>query len=185
MVARPQPEALVDLLPRIAAGDATAVREVVTRYRGLVWSIARRSDPDHTEDAVQEVFLDLWRAAARFDPEKASEATFVAMIARRRLIDRARHRNRRPLDLPLEAAAAVADAAGGPEVAALGAQTMRALSQIRPEQREVVLLSTQGWSHADIATHTGLPLGTVKAHARRGLLAVRAAIGVQAPEDES
>ena len=57
---------------------------------GLVWSLARKFLRSHAdaEDAVQEIFVDVWRSAARFDPAIASETTFVAMIARRRLIDR-------------------------------------------------------------------------------------------------
>ena len=182
MVPAPSPEGLPDLLPRIAAGDASAVSAVVARYKGLIWSLARRSDPDNLEDAVQEVFIDLWRAAPRFDATKASETTFVAMIARRRLIDRARHRRRQPVGVPEHAAAQITDDRQDPHQAALAGQTLRALTHLRPEQREVVLLCTQGWSHADVAAKTGLPLGTVKAHARRGLLAVRAVLGPDGDE---
>ncbi len=177
MVPKPAPEAPPDLLPRIASGDGDAVREVVQRYRGLIWSLARRSDRDHTDDAVQEIFVDLWRAAPRFDATKAPEVAFVSMIARRRLIDRSRKRSRRPPSLPLMAADSVPGAEAGPELTTLGAQTIKALSQLRPEQREVIMLSVHGWSHGEIAAETGLPLGTVKAHVRRGLLAVRAALG--------
>src|SRR5436190_14026687 len=84
------------LLGRVAAGDEAAVRECLARYGGLVWSIARRFEPSDAEDAVQEIFLDLWKSAARFDRAVASETAFVAMIARRRLIDRRRTRGRRP-----------------------------------------------------------------------------------------
>lgn len=184
MVPKPAAKALPDLLPRIAASDETAVRDAVQRYRGLIWSLARQSDRDHTDDAVQEIFVDLWRAAARFDATKASEVTFVAMIARRRLIDRSRRRNRQPTSLPLTAAERVQDAGTSPDLAALVNQTVQALSHLRPEQREVVVLSTHGWSHGEIATKTGLPLGTVKAHVRRGLLAVRAALGTSPESGE-
>ncbi|MBU3729210.1 MAG: sigma-70 family RNA polymerase sigma factor [Phycisphaerales bacterium] len=70
----------------------------MARFSGLVWSIARKlsADPSDAEDAVQEVFIDLWRSAHRFDPAKGTETTFVATIARRRLIDRGRRRQRRP-----------------------------------------------------------------------------------------
>jgi RNA polymerase sigma-70 factor (ECF subfamily) len=165
------------LLARVAAGDAEALRDVLARYGGLVWATARRFEPDETEDAVQEIFLDLWKHAARFDPAIASEATFISMIARRRLIDRRRRRNHRPAlhadaELPV-----VSDEGVGPALSAEAAQAARAMTQLRPEQREVVLLATcHGLSHAEIAEQTGMPLGTVKAHARRGLLAIRAAL---------
>ena len=77
------------VLPRVATGESAAVAECLNRYGNLVWSLARRSCPDvqAAEDAVQDIFLKLWTVADRFDPEIASESTFVAMIARRRLID--------------------------------------------------------------------------------------------------
>ena len=73
------------LLPRIAAGDQRACRDLVDRYRGLVWTIARRYTRGNAEaeDAAQDVFVDLWRSAHRYDPTAASERTFVAMVARR------------------------------------------------------------------------------------------------------
>ena len=87
---------VTNVLHRVAAGDRAAVRECLARYGGLVWSLVRRSTSDaaEAEDAVQEIFVDVWQSASRFDPAVASEATFIAMIARRRLIDRARRRNR-------------------------------------------------------------------------------------------
>jgi RNA polymerase sigma-70 factor (ECF subfamily) len=80
------------ILKRIAAGDKTAVQDCLDSYGGLVWSLARRMSPNtnEAEDAVQEIFIDVWKNAARFDESQSSETTFVAMIARRRLIDRLR-----------------------------------------------------------------------------------------------
>ena len=89
---------MTSILARIAAGDPGAVEECMDRYGGLVWTLARRwsaSDAD-AEDAVQEVFLTLWKNASRFDETKSSEKTFITMITRRRLIDRIRHSKRRP-----------------------------------------------------------------------------------------
>jgi len=80
------------VLRRIAGGLSAAVRECIDRYGALIWSLARRlsrSSPD-AEDATQEIFLDLWRNAGRFDESKGSEKLFIAMLARRRLIDRLR-----------------------------------------------------------------------------------------------
>jgi RNA polymerase sigma-70 factor (ECF subfamily) len=169
------------LLPRVAAGEALAVRECLARYGGLVWSLARRHSANQAEaeDAVQEIFFDLWRSAARFDPRQGSEATFVAVIARRRLLDRQRRRQRRREDPTLaEAMAETANPAPSPENSAEAVLATRALAQLRPEQRQVLLLATcHGLSHEEIATATGMPLGTVKAHARRGLLRVREVLG--------
>jgi RNA polymerase sigma-70 factor (ECF subfamily) len=166
------------LLYRVAAGDPTAIRECIARFGGLVWSIAKRFDPVETEDAVQEIFLDLWRSAGRYDPEVASKTAFVAMIARRRLIDRQRSRARRPTTEGIDEVQSIPDGqAQRPDACAEANQAARALTRLRPEQREVLVLSTcHGLSHGEIAARTGMPLGTVKAHARRGLLSIRAAL---------
>ena len=84
------------ILQSVADGNAAAVDECLGKYGGLVWSLARRLCPRHedAEDAVQEIFVEIWRNAAKFDPEIASEATYVTMIARRRLIDRNRRARR-------------------------------------------------------------------------------------------
>jgi RNA polymerase sigma-70 factor (ECF subfamily) len=171
---QPAPEPA--LLPRVAGGDPGAVRDCLARYGGLVWSIARRFEAGDAEDAVQEIFLDLWRSAARYDPRIASEPAFVAMIARRRLIDRRRTRLRRPTTETIAADPPAADPAPRPDSCAEASQAARALDRLRPEQRHVLVLATHGLSHGEIAERTGMPLGTVKAHARRGLQSIRAAL---------
>jgi len=172
------------LLPRIAAGDRGAVREFLSRYGGLVWSLARRMDAEDAEDAAQEVFVELWRCADRFDPSVASEATFVAMIARRRLIDRTRRKSRRPRE------SAFVEEVAGPESAAppvgrnveIGEEAMLARSvmeTLSPEQQRVLRLTViQGLTQEEAAAATGLPLGTVKTYARRGLMKIREAIAI-------
>jgi RNA polymerase sigma-70 factor (ECF subfamily) len=165
------------LLGRVAAGDDVATRECLARYGGLVWSIARRFDPGDAEDAVQEIFLDLWKSAARFDQNIASETAFVATIARRRLIDRQRMRRRRPTTEQLPEVPSHVDPGASPATCAEASQAGAALDALRPEQRQVLVLSiSHGLSHGEIAARTGMPLGTVKAHARRGLLSIRAAL---------
>ena len=172
--------AALPLLTRVAAGDAGAVRECLDRYGGLVWSIVRRFEPNDAEDAVQEIFLDLWKSAGRFDSAQGSEPTFIATITRRRLIDRRRTRMRRPqteqlIDHQMEAPGIGAD------TSIEAGKAAKALEMLRPEQRQVLVLATaHGMSHGEIAAHTGMPLGTVKAHVRRGLIQIRnALLGVQ------
>ena len=88
----------LSVLERIAAGDESAVRECMDQYGGLVWTLARRFSESaaDAEDASQEIFLEIWKSAARFDPARGSESVFVTTVARRRLIDRLRARKRRP-----------------------------------------------------------------------------------------
>jgi RNA polymerase sigma-70 factor (ECF subfamily) len=80
------------ILQRVARGDQQAVRQCIDEFGGLVWAIARRMTRSRAdaEDAVQEIFLELWQKADRFNPAMSAESTFVTMIARRRLIDRYR-----------------------------------------------------------------------------------------------
>jgi RNA polymerase sigma-70 factor (ECF subfamily) len=180
------------LLQRVAAGDTAAVAECVDTFGGLVWSLARRilNRPSEAEDAVQEVFIALWKNASRFDPSIASETTFVAMIARRRLIDRQRRNARRPEGEPVAVEDLPLSAPEEPEQLELqdeAAKAVAALEQLKPEQRNVLRLAVcQGWPHQLIADRLGLPLGTVKTHVRRGLIKVReelAAEGIAASKE--
>jgi RNA polymerase sigma-70 factor (ECF subfamily) len=162
------------LLASVARGDANATRACLDRYGGLVWGIARRffGASAEAEDAVQDAFMDLWRCAGRYDPNVSSEHVFVALIARRRFIDRKR-RGARRLDTEPLAPDPPAAPSTVEEVTEANLAT-RALDQLRPEQRQVLLLATcHGLSHEEISQSTGMPLGTVKAHARRGLIRVR------------
>jgi RNA polymerase sigma-70 factor, ECF subfamily len=171
------------ILQRIADGDRTAVQDCLDMYGGLVWSIARKMlrNTDEAEDAVQEIFIDLWKNAGRFDPAKASETTFVAVLARRRLIDKIRYSARRISadsldDVLLEPFTRVDKQI---QMGAEAGQAAEAMRNLRPEQQQVLRLSiVQGMSHQEIAEATGMPLGTVKTHARRGLLQVREYLGL-------
>jgi RNA polymerase sigma-70 factor (ECF subfamily) len=165
------------VLPRIAAGDPAAVPDCIARYGGLVWSLARRflGNAADAEDAVQDVFIELWKNAARFDPARSAEPTYVTMIARRRLIDRKRRVGRVPptQSLPDEPPAAPR---GGDrvEIEDEAARAAAVLGELRPDERRVIRMAVyQGLTHEEIAAATGLPVGTVKTHIRRGLIRVR------------
>jgi RNA polymerase sigma-70 factor (ECF subfamily) len=174
------------LLRRVAAGEQAAVAEVVRQFGGLVWSLARRLSPTSAdaEDAVQEIFLDVWKSAARFDPAQGSEKVFVTMIARRRLIDRLR----RFKTEPERADAEELDVIAFPEPSHPGERSVDAeraavaVGYLKPDQQRVISLAVlHGLTHSEIASETGLPLGTVKTQMRRGLIELRARLGVEAP----
>ncbi len=166
------------LLQRIAQGDRQAVQECLDRYGGLVASLARRllARGPEVDDVIQEIFIELWRSAPRYDPSLCPEPTFVAMIARRRAID-ARRRRLRQADIVELPEVIVAEHATPLESAELNDEALAArgaFAQLRPEQQQVLRMSIYGGlSHQEIAANTGLPLGTVKTHARRGLDRVR------------
>lgn len=175
------------ILQKIATGDKTAVQECLRTYGGLVWSLARRMSPnlDDAEDAVQEIFVDIWKNADKFDEAKSSETTFIAMIARRRLIDRIRKVNRSPKSDSIE------DMLTEPQnnldesmqVSVEAKQAAKALETLRPEQRQVLQLSIyHGYTHQEISDALQMPIGTVKTHARRGIIQVREVLGVKNKE---
>jgi RNA polymerase sigma-70 factor (ECF subfamily) len=176
------------ILPRIAAGERAAVQECIDTYGGLVWSLARRlsPSPEEAEDAVQEIFIDLWKSADRYDTARASEVTWVAMIARRRLIDRRRATQRVPAHT--EISDVMLETLPDPvrrfdqviEISSEAAVAAKALQQLKPTQQVILQMAVyQGLTHQEIAEATGLPLGTVKTHVRRGLLHIRRVLGVR------
>ncbi len=162
------------LLPRIARGDAHAVQECLERFGPLVWSLARKlmRDVATVEDLVQEIFIEVWKSAGRYDAARASEATFIATIARRRVIDRRRRISRAPGEEVIEDGMRGGDDPGLEmvEVRDEARRAHEALERLQPERRKVILMSVvDGLTHQEIATVTGMPLGTVKSHIRRGL----------------
>lgn len=164
------------VLPRIAAGDPAAVADCIARYGGLVWSLARRflGNLADAEDAVQDVFIDLWKNAGRFDPGRAAEATYVTMIARRRLIDRKRKAGRTPPSQPFGDEPAGPGGVARVEIEDEAAKAAAALAELRDDERRVIRMAVyDGLTHEQIAAATGLPVGTVKTHIRRGLIRVR------------
>lgn len=169
------------ILQRVANGDAAAMPDCLETYGGLVWSIARRflGRAEDAHDAVQEVFIAVWESAGRFNPELGSESTFVAMIARRKLIDRLRKRTREArLGDELRAEATVGaeevSTTADPAIKDDADKARQAMEELSEGQQRVLRLAiNHGLTHEQIATHTGLPLGTVKTHARRGLMRVR------------
>lgn len=176
------------ILPRIAREEPTAVDECITRYGSLVWHLARRICPADAEDAVQEVFIDLWKNAAVFDPERSTEPTFISMIARRRLFDRRRKQLREPPHVELQAGDTIPAAflVDRLESAEELTRIARYWSQLQPLENQVLRLALEhNQSHSQIAQSLGIPLGTVKSHARRGLIKLREWLQVVLPDGET
>ncbi|MDZ4659661.1 MAG: sigma-70 family RNA polymerase sigma factor [Bythopirellula sp.] len=172
------------ILTRVADGDPDAVEQCLARYGGLVWTLARKLSPtlSDAEDAVQEIFVQLWQQAERFDPSCGAEATFVTMIARRRLIDRLRKSQRRPAAISIDSTAAEPathpmDWAQLSDEAAYARQQMQ---ELKVDERQVLTLALQeDLTHREISERLDMPLGTVKSHARRGLLRLRELMGLK------
>lgn len=166
------------LLPLVAEGDPNAMAQCLDRYASLVWSLARRftAHREDAEDAVQEIFIDLWSCAGRFDNAKASEVTFVATVARRRLIDRLRKKRREPFMDEIDSVPHLSEPENSNEIE-IRQEANRAsvmIRDLRPEQQRIIKLAVhEGKTHQSISETLEIPLGTVKTHLRRGLLDVR------------
>lgn len=166
------------ILKRIADGDADAVDDCLAQFGDLVWTIARRLSKTNAdaEDATQEIFLEIWKNASKYNPELSSEATFITLIARRRLIDRHRKAQRRPetvtMDEKMEQPSETV-----PDSVELKEEVTRAkkyMDQLRPDEKNVLELSIfHQLSQTKISEMLKIPLGTVKTHARRGLTRLR------------
>lgn len=174
---RPASGRELTLLERVAAGDKQAVPLLIDAYGPLLWSIARRQiGVDAAEDLVQEVFIQIWKHAARFDPARASEATYLTTIARRRIIDQRRKTGRQPDHEPIcDESRSEDDTLEAVDRGDEARLAERAMAQLAPVRQRVLRMAiVDGLTHTQIAEITKLPLGTVKSHARRGLERVRA-----------
>jgi RNA polymerase sigma-70 factor (ECF subfamily) len=168
------------LMHRVAAGEEEAVAELYDRFGGLVFKVARQLLPDQAEaeDAVQEVFVRLWKTADRYDPRRARLVTWVMLITRRHLIDRMRRNAVRPSATPLEQSAPAASKTAAPDrrpQAEEGAARLMARIQDLPElQREVIERAyLKGYTLREISEQLDAPLGTIKSALSRGLTRLR------------
>jgi len=165
------------ILPRVARREPEAMEDCIDRYGGLVWGITRRylRGQADAEDVVQEVFAELWTKADRFDPDRASASTFIGLITRRRNIDWLRKQACRPKLEPITEEIE----SGHPEENAnpvrVDLEGIEAVLKELPLQTQELfrLHFTREMTHPEIASETGLALGTVKTGLRRGLIEIR------------
>ncbi|MEM6393112.1 MAG: sigma-70 family RNA polymerase sigma factor [Planctomycetota bacterium] len=166
-------------IQQVADGDPNGVSRCLEAYGGLVWTLASRwlGPSADAEDLVQDVFIELWRVAERYDPTKSSEATFVTLITRRRLIDRTRRLTRRPTPEALADWDKPCENHQPDEAAMLSEEAQaaaKALDELPEDHRRVLhLVVMEGRTHREVAEALELPVGTVKTWVRRGLIRVR------------
>lgn len=163
-----------------AGGAEWTLRAMYDRYSALVHSIARTclAVPADAEEVTQAVFVSAWQGRATFDPDRGTLTGWLVGITRRRVVDRLRilDRERRAR----EAAAGVAEPAEAPTLYGAPDQVVDrivvadGLARLPDNQRRVLELAFfDDLTHQQIANVTGLPLGTVKSHVRRGLEQLR------------
>lgn len=192
MAPSPNDPADLDLVARMARGDEAALGTLYDRYGKLAWSLAMRvlGDAREAEEAVSDAFLQAWRQAASFDPDRAQVASWLVMITRSRALDHRRAWRRREVRAERAAADTGEDGFASPvsrpapdpdqhaEVEEVRTAVRAALNGLPPEQKRAVELAYfAGLSHSEIAAELDEPLGTVKSRIRaameklRGLLA--------------
>ncbi|MFG0315901.1 MAG: RNA polymerase sigma factor [Planctomycetota bacterium JB042] len=167
--------------------DDARARRWIEQYRRLIRSIARRTIHDawDLEEVEQEIYIKLWKAMDRFDPALAKESTFVAVVAQRCIVDfhRRRARQMRHRPEPIEDAEELVTVdEDGAERSEQFDRASRALETLGADRERILGMSyLDGITHREIAKKTGLSLGTVKSHLRRGLLELKSRLHALPP----
>lgn len=186
MAGRQEQESIdLELMQRIASRDERAVEELYDRFGSLVYRMAYQAMPTRAdaEDAVQEVFVRLWKTADRFDPKRAALVTWVMLISRRHLVDRLRRKRARISAGALEEAAV--GERGEPVEIGSGLERderfeviMARIAELPELQQSVVKRAyLGGQTLRQISEELNTPLGTVKSALSRALVRLRERAG--------
>ena len=168
----------VVILDLIAKNHPGSFEMLIEKYGNLVWSIGKKflGNQSDLEDAVQEVMIAIWKSADKFDANKASEITFVSMIARRRFIDYLRkitkHKSEDSMDDDNKNIHLYKESILNEETDL--ALIKSAIEELDTDDQELLNLSVyQGYSHSEISEILDIPLGTVKTRIRRNLMKLK------------
>ena len=174
---------LASLLTRVARGDQAAFEVVYDQLAGSVYGLVRKvlRDPAQSEEIAQEVLLEVWRCASRFDATRGSAVAWVMTIAHRRAVDRVRSeaastlREQKVLPGPVSGD----DVAELVETALERQRVRRCLGTLTSLQAESITLAYYGgYTYPQVAELLGVALGTVKTRIRDGLIRMRDCMGV-------
>lgn len=175
-----------DLLQQMASGDESALGTFYDRHSTLLFSIAQKvtGDMQEAEEALQDGLRQVWERASLYDASRGQPLSWAVVIVRHKAIDRLRAQKRRSDGLTRLAEAALVELPADPAASALGhpcegtVHRLRgALAALPRDQTAAIELAFfSGMSQTEIATHLGIPLGTVKARIRRGMITLRDAL---------
>ena len=160
-----------ELISRTADGDRGAFDVLYRRYSRPVFGLALRrlGDRGRAEDAVQETFASIWRAARSYRPERGPGAPWLYAVARNAITDRGRARSEPPAEVP-DSPSPDAGPAERAESGWTAWRVHRALEELNANERSVIELAYwSGLSQSEIAEFLGIPLGTVKTRTRAAL----------------
>lgn len=176
---------LVDLLRRCGRADEGAFAQLYDAVSSRVYGLAVRvvRDPAQAEEVTQECFLEIWRQAGRFDPDKGSPLSWLLTITHRKAVDRVRSAEaatRRDTSYHQQNQPVAHDATAEAAQASIEAHRVRqALASLTPVQREALELAYfGGYTHTEVASMLDLPVGTAKTRIRDGLIRLRDTMGV-------
>ena len=175
--AKEREASLAALLQRCAAGDSKAFRDLYDAQASILHSLAMRitNDPELAADAVHDTFVQVWRRAAKFDPERGNAGAWLTGIVRYRALDTRRPRARENLvsDLPDQEDETPNALARLVEIAE-GEALYRCLALLEPDRRQMLVSAyVDGLSREKIADRYEVPLGTMKSWIRRALARLR------------
>jgi RNA polymerase sigma-70 factor (ECF subfamily) len=160
-----------ELISRTADGDRGAFDVLYRRYSRPVFGLALRrlGDRGRAEDAVQETFASIWRAARSYRPERGPGAPWLYAVARNAITDRGRARYEAPAEIP-DSPSPDAGPAERAESGWTAWRIHRALEELNTNERSVIELAYwSGLSQSEIAEFLNIPLGTVKTRTRAAL----------------
>ncbi|MFO7690075.1 MAG: sigma-70 family RNA polymerase sigma factor [Cryobacterium sp.] len=174
-----------ELLIRVADGDQQAFGELYDQIVPRVLGLVKRVLVDHaqSEEVTQEIFLEIWQTASRFEPTRGGASTWIMTMSHRRAVDRIRSSQAgRDRDTKIgirDLAVAYDQVAETVEVRIEHERVERAMSRLTQLQRQAVSLAYYGgYSHSEVADMLSIPLGTVKTRLRDGLIRLRDELGV-------